>query len=289
MRVAKGTQLQSTNLHVAAREGRTKTVAALLSIDADIDAKDKASRTALHYAASEGHLPVAQALVSVGADISDRDKDGKGAFDHAKEIKDEEKRAAVLAPMAGYSVLYAVATGKADLVAASVDKGCNVEESYWRKSSCLHHAAAQGSLAILAISSRQAPMLPRKMGQAQLAKNTHNRGSEERLKAGGATMPKIPDQVKDDILFRYARSGCIRGVLIALQAVANVNYTNSMSETALHDTASEGQRRLPVAQSLVIAGADVNAQDALGCIPLAYAQELGDRELEALLLQHGAE
>ena len=31
----------TTNLHVAAREGRTKTVAALLSFGADADAKDK--------------------------------------------------------------------------------------------------------------------------------------------------------------------------------------------------------------------------------------------------------
>ena len=82
----------TTGLHVAAREGRTKTVAALLSFGADADAKDK---------------------------------NGKGVYDHTKEIKDEEKRAAVLALMAEYSVLCAVATGKADLVAAAVAKGCD--------------------------------------------------------------------------------------------------------------------------------------------------------------------
>jgi len=38
-----------------------------------------------------------------------------------------------------------------DLEAASVAKGCNVEESDWRKSSCLHHAASHGSLGILVI------------------------------------------------------------------------------------------------------------------------------------------
>ena len=56
-------------------------------------------------------------------------QNGKGAFDHTKEIKDEEKRAAVLALMAEYSVLCAVATGKADLVAAAVTKGCTVNET----------------------------------------------------------------------------------------------------------------------------------------------------------------
>ena len=56
-------------------------------------------------------------------------QNGKGAFDHTKEIKDEEKRAAVLALMAECSVLCAVATGKADLVAAAVAKGCTVNET----------------------------------------------------------------------------------------------------------------------------------------------------------------
>ena len=56
-------------------------------------------------------------------------QDGKGVFDHTEEIKDEKKRAAVLALMAEYSVLCAVATGKADLVAAAVAKGCTVHET----------------------------------------------------------------------------------------------------------------------------------------------------------------
>jgi ankyrin repeat protein len=67
-----------------------------------------------------------------------------------KEIKDEEKRAAVLALMAEYSVLCAVATGKVDLVAAAVAKGCNMNETD-QEDSCLHIAAAQGSNEILRI------------------------------------------------------------------------------------------------------------------------------------------
>ena len=52
-----------------------------------------------------------------------------------------------------------------------------------------------------------------------------------------------------------------------------------MLETALHAAASEGH--LPVAQALVIERADINAQDAPGRTPLAYAQGLGDREFGA--------
>ena len=78
-------------------------------------------------------------------------QNGKGVFDHTKEIEDEEKRAAVLALMAEYSVLCAVATGKADLVAAAVAKGCTVNETDQEGNSCLHIAAAQGSNEILRI------------------------------------------------------------------------------------------------------------------------------------------
>ena len=76
---------------------------------------------------------------------------GKGAFDNTKEITDEEKRAAVLALMAEYSVLCAVATGKADLVAEAVAKGCNMNETDVEENSCLHLAATQGSIDILQI------------------------------------------------------------------------------------------------------------------------------------------
>ena len=68
-------------------------------------------------------------LIWLGADVCAKDKIGKGAFDHTKKIKDEEKRAAMLALMSEYSVLCAVATGQADLVAAAVAKGCNVNET----------------------------------------------------------------------------------------------------------------------------------------------------------------
>ena len=78
-------------------------------------------------------------------------QNGKGVFDHAKEIEDEEKRAAVLALMAEYSVLCAVATGKADLVAAAVATGCSMNDTDQEGNSCHHLAALQGSLDILSV------------------------------------------------------------------------------------------------------------------------------------------
>ena len=53
--------------------------------------------------------------------------------------------------MAEYSVLCAVAACKADLVAAPVAKGCNMNETDQEGNSCLHLAAVQGSLDILSV------------------------------------------------------------------------------------------------------------------------------------------
>jgi len=70
----------TTGLHMAAKEGRTKTVAALLSFGADTDAKDNISWTALHYAAAYGHHAMAQALLRAGADVNAKDRGSNTAL-----------------------------------------------------------------------------------------------------------------------------------------------------------------------------------------------------------------
>ena len=111
---------------------------------------EKKNTLVLEYAGKGLTGRVLMAL-QAGADANHKARYGKGALDHTKEIKDEEKRVAMLALMAEYSVLCAVETGKADLVAAAVAKGCNMNETDQEGNSCLHIAAAQGSNEILRI------------------------------------------------------------------------------------------------------------------------------------------
>ena len=67
------------------------------------------------------------------------------------------------------SVICAVALGKADLVAAAVAQGCNVNETDVERNSCLHLAAKQGRVDMLRILLEAAPMLPRKTRRAARA------------------------------------------------------------------------------------------------------------------------
>jgi hypothetical protein len=60
----------TTDLHVAAREGRGKTVAVLLAMGSPVDALDKRKWSALHWAAWHGHARVAKLLIDKNADVN---------------------------------------------------------------------------------------------------------------------------------------------------------------------------------------------------------------------------
>jgi ankyrin repeat protein len=341
----------TTDLHVAAREGQPKTIAALLSFGADTDAIDNAGRTALELAKDDVTFEALKAggatmsdmthekknsllleyagkglrggvfmALQAGADANHKNPYGKGALDHTKEIKDEETRAAVLALMAEYSVLCAVAT-KAGLVAAAVAKGCNMNETDQEGNSCLHIAAAQGSNDILRILLNAGAKITAKNKAGNTAVElAQNAQTIEVLKAAGATMPEIPDEKKNTLLLEYAGKGLTGGVLMALQAGADANHKDRDSDTALHHAACNGHHvlaqallgagadvnaknswsktalhyaaeygRHALAQALLGAGSDVNAKDSYFETPLNYAIDNGKREVEALHRQHGAE
>jgi len=140
-----------TPLLLACKKGMLEMATMLKDAGAAINVANKGGDTPLLAAVAAGNLELVKLLVRAGANLAAKNKNGKGVFDHTKEIKDKEKRAAVLALMAEYSVLCAVATGKADLVAAAVAKGCTVNETDQEGNSCLHIAAAQGSNEILRI------------------------------------------------------------------------------------------------------------------------------------------
>ena len=55
----------------------------------------------------------------------------------------------------------------------------------------------------------------------------------EALKAGGATMSDMTQQKKNDLLIEYAEKGLAGGLLMALQAGADVNHKDKAGNTAV--------------------------------------------------------
>jgi len=147
-------------------------------------ATDNERNTPLLIASMRGLCGVMELLLAASADAAAKNKKGKGVLDHTKEIKDEEKRAAVLALMAECSVLCAVATGKADLVAAAVAKGCNIKETDQEGNSGIHIAAAQGSNDI--------PCILRQVRMCSLTNEFSDRSTGLRTQASHSTVLASP-------------------------------------------------------------------------------------------------
>ncbi len=68
---------------------------------------------------------------------------------------------------------------------------------------------------------------------------------------------------------------------------AVLQYHDSKNWTVLHHAC--GLKRLTFAKRLVAAGADLNATTVGGQTPLKFAAQMGDADLVAMMLQHGAE
>ena len=75
----------ATPLKIAAQEGHTETVVALIAAGADVNASSEGGYTALHIAARNGHTESARALLDAGGDASMQTADGKTAADLAAE------------------------------------------------------------------------------------------------------------------------------------------------------------------------------------------------------------
>jgi hypothetical protein len=240
-------------------------VAAGMDIDARYKVRREQGQTLLMRASALGLTSTAAKLLALGADIAAKDADGKGAFDHTKEIKDEEKRAAVLAVMAEYSVLCAVVTGKADLVAAAVAKGCNMHETDQRCKTALDvatndevkaalrqgarhslfYAAEQGMLELVAdLIKEGADVNERDQAGNAAVERAQNAQTIDVLKEAGATMPEFPVEKKNNLLLEYAKKGATGGALMELQAGADVNHKDRDSATALHWAAIKGHESL---------------------------------------------
>lgn len=72
-------------LYIASGDGSIKTVNALLDKGADVNAKSPTDKTALMAAAQFGWPEVVKALIAKGADVNAKTKNGKTALDIAKD------------------------------------------------------------------------------------------------------------------------------------------------------------------------------------------------------------
>uniref|UniRef100_A0A674E9X1 Poly [ADP-ribose] polymerase n=1 Tax=Salmo trutta TaxID=8032 RepID=A0A674E9X1_SALTR len=234
----------------AAKAGDLDTVKSLCSPQ-NVNCRDLEGRhsTPLHFAAGYNRVAVVEYLLHHGADVHAKDKGG-------------------LVPLHN-----ACSYGHYEVAELLVRHGASVNVADLWKFTPLHEAAAKGKYEIC--------KLLLKHGADPTKKNRDGNTPLDMVKEGDTD---IQDLLRGDAaLLDAAKKGCLARVQ-KLCSPENINCrdTQGRNSTPLHLAA--GYNNLEVAEYLLAHGADVNAQDKGGLIPLHNAASYGADDIRALLI-----
>ncbi|XP_061565179.1 poly [ADP-ribose] polymerase tankyrase-2-like [Cololabis saira] len=238
----------------ASKTGALETVEELCTPQ-NVNCRDMEGRqsTPLHFAAGYNRLAVVQFLLQHGADVHAKDKGGLVPLHNACSYGHYE--------VAELLVLHGAVVNVADL---------------W-KFTPLHEAAAKGKYEICKLLLQRGADPTRK-----------NRDGNTPLDMVRDVDADIQDLLRGDAaLLDAAKKGCLARVKkLCTKDNVNCRDTQGRHSTALHLAA--GYNNLEVAEYLLQHGADVNAQDKGGLIPLHNAASYGHVDVAAVLIKYDA-
>ncbi len=269
-----------TALHYAANEGWSDCLRLLLEAGAQVDAGARDGETPLHHAARRGHADILRQLLAAGAKV-----------DAATTGYPGEEQEYSLANRIGSTPLHEAAhAGKGDAIEILLAAGADVNKGDAIGSTPLHHAA----------ESLRTACVEQLLKAGARANDAHSYPL-----AAAIWQPDSPMQI--DIMRLLLAAGAdvnahlsggrsmLHGAALysndaalqlLLKAGAKPDATDNKGQTALHVAAQQGS--VPCVQLLLKAGVNADVRDAKGETPLHKAAAQGKDKAVKLLLDAGA-
>ncbi|MBY0378672.1 MAG: ankyrin repeat domain-containing protein, partial [Gammaproteobacteria bacterium] len=229
-----------TLLHVAAAMNKPKTIHALITAGADVDAVDRYCQTALHCAVINKHMLAVKALIAANIDINAADSKGKTALH------------------------YAVQQGNQDMVALLISKGANIEAQDREGKTPLHYIAENSDIHSLIKRCNEAKEMDTKL----LLHNAVFHQDKQLIALMIAEGSDIEERDEDGKtpLHYAAKTGDKEIVEFLISHGASVESKDKDGKTPLHYAVETGDES--IITFLISRGANIEAKNKEGNTPL---------------------
>ncbi len=226
----------------------------------DVDGRQS---TPLHFAAGYNRLDVVDFLLSRGADPHAKDKGGLGLFAF-KFLFSTTSLILILKFVESVPLHNACSYGHYEVSELLVKKGSNVNATDLWKFTALHEAAAKGKYDIVKLLLRHGASVDKKNRDGNTCRDLCREGDQD-----------IIDLLTGDAaLLDASKKGHLNRVMKILTP-ENVNCRDSQGRNSTPLHLASGYNNLEVAEYLLENGADCNASDKGGLIPLHNAASYG--------------
>ncbi|NJL27641.1 MAG: hypothetical protein HC897_06935 [Thermoanaerobaculia bacterium] len=271
LRPGQGEDFGWTALHLAARDGATSAIDALLQAGLGIDRTLVNGATALHLAAHNGHLATLRRLLARGADLNARAlNEWPPSVRQIKSVLEKRKQTTPDITLGNFdfSPLHmAVAEGKTEVVALLLEAGADVNALTGSGATPLSLAATRNRPELVEVLSSQGA------------------DTERRDARGQTPFHQALEQRAFVVARALLKAGAAIDAAVRVSGLVGRRDENARI-TPLHKAASDGNEE--ILRFLLRENVDVNVTDDRGWTPLHYAAAAGKAEAAESLLRRGA-